>query len=46
MPTLYRPRPLRLTDQDLSRITFWVGMMSAAAFTSACAAVLWSAVAA
>lgn len=42
MQTLFQRRPHRLSDEDLSRITFWVGLMSAVAFSFACAASLWS----
>ena len=46
MQTLYRNRTLRLSDQDLNRITFWVGLVSVTAFAFACAAVIWDIMAA
>ena len=42
MQTLYQRSPARLSDKDLGRITKWLGFLSAAAFTFACAAVIWS----
>ena len=46
MQSLYRNRRLRLSDQDLNRITFWVGLVSVTAFAFACAAVIWDIMAA
>ena len=46
MQTLYHRRQPRLSDEDLSRITIWVGLMSAVAFSFGCAAGLWGIMAA
>jgi hypothetical protein len=42
MPADHRKRQFRITDQELSRKTFWLSLASVVLFAMGCAAVLWN----
>jgi hypothetical protein len=44
MPADHRKGQFRITDQELSRTTFWLSLASVVLFAMGCAAVLWNAI--